>query len=85
MQFGVKIGSLFLVTVLVITFYAVIYNQFCNQSFSQALYTSALIQTMNGKNDDEDTTTRQKMLITSQSILAYMITSGLIIFSIHFL
>jgi hypothetical protein len=83
MQFGVKIGSLFFVTILVILFYALIYYQLCNQSFSQAIYTSALIQTLNGKNDDDDTTTRQKMIITSQSIIAYMITSGLIIFSIH--
>jgi hypothetical protein len=61
--------------------YSLIYWRSFKLGITDAIYTSALIQTLNGKGSLQILTNEQKWLVSSQSILAYFITSGLLIIS----
>ena len=78
---NLKIGSLFFLTITFIIIFSLIYWKFFELSFSGAIYNSALIQTLNGTNSQFEKSSREKMVVSCQSILAYMITSGLLIVS----
>ena len=82
MHVGFKLGGLLLVTMTLIFVFSVVYWKMTNKKFTEALYTSALIQTLNGKTDSNgEMKVSEKMAVSVQSILAYMITSGLLIVS----
>ena len=81
---GIKIGGLFMVTIIMIIIFTTIYCKILGKKLSQALYTATLIQTLNGKGADAHMTSTEQMIISTQSIIAYMITSGLLIVSISF-
>ena len=69
-----------------ILFLSLIYWYSFEKSYIEALYSAVLLQTLNGKGqinnkDGKNEGTREKMVNSIQSILAYMITSGLLIVS----
>ena len=83
---NIKLGSLFSITIFFIIIFALIYWKFFKRSFNNAMFNAVLIQTLNGKgssdnSENEPLTNREKTVIAFQSIIAYLITSGIIIIS----
>lgn len=78
---SVKLGSLFIITVVLIGVYTLIYSQIFKLSLTEAFYSSTLIQTLNGKGDLANVSDEHKWIIASQSFIGYMITSGILIIS----
>lgn len=82
---SLKIGGLFAVTLILIVLFSVIYWYGFKKSYTEALYSAVLLQTLNGKGSstikDDNEGAKEKMVNSVQSILAYMITSGLLIVS----
>lgn len=81
-SFSIKLGSMFIVTIIIAVIFAGIYSSISKLNFIDSMYKSFSIQTIGGnqldpKNDVE------KMLISLQSFIAFMIISGLIIISIE--
>lgn len=77
-----KLGQLFIVTAFCIIIFAKLYTICYKTSMFEALYISTRMQTLSGANvvpQDEF----QKISITLQSIIAYLITSGLIVVSVN--
>lgn len=75
------IVSLLSVTLLSIIFFAFIYQLYQKRGFINAFYTSAMIQTLVGI-QTEPTNNTEKIAMTLQSIISYLITAH-IIFSAH--
>jgi len=75
------IVSLLAVTFASILIFAFIYQQYQKKDFTHALYTSAMIQTLVGI-QTEPTNNVEKIAMTVQSIISYLITAH-IIFSAH--
>ena len=78
---SLKIGQLFIVTLFFIAIFAKVYNQVFKWSVKDSIYNSIRIQTLNGgtivaKTDLEN------FVISAQIIMAYLMTSGLIIVSL---
>jgi hypothetical protein len=74
-----KAGQLLLITIYCIFIFALLYRTLSSDiSVMNSLYTSTMIQTMNGGNV-ETATKREKLVMSLQSILAFFITSGIII------
>lgn len=81
-SFSIKLGSMFVVTIILAVIFAIIYSTISKLNFVDSLYKSFSIQTIGGnqldpKNDIE------KMCISLQSFIAFMVISGLIIISIE--
>ena len=79
-----KFGSLFTITLISIILFSMIYKIYFKMTITESVYTSTLIQTLNGKssNPDDKISNKQTLVISTQSFIAYLITSGLIIISI---
>jgi hypothetical protein len=76
-----KLGQLFMTTFFCIIMFAKIYSEISYMSLSDAMYISLRVQCLSGssilpKNKLE------KIIVATQSIIAYLITSGFLIFSI---
>ena len=78
---SIKLGDLFFVVVILAFIYAIIYWRVYDIRFHDAVYKSVSIQTLSG-NTKPPKTNGEKCLMVSQLLLAYLITSGLIIVSI---
>ena len=81
---SLKIGGLFIITIILIFIFSTIYFYAFKKRYSEALYNAVLLQTLNGKgtsNFSDDNESSERLVISIQSILAYMITSGLLIVS----
>lgn len=77
-----KLTQLFFVMTFCIIIFANAYRQFFNFKTEDALYMALRIQTMSGS-DIQPVSAEHKILISFQYILAYLVTSGLIILSIN--
>jgi DNA gyrase/topoisomerase IV subunit A len=76
---SLKAGQLLLITIYCIFIFALLYRTLSKSTtVMNSLYTSTMIQTMNGGNV-ETASKREKMVMSLQSILAFFITSGIII------
>lgn len=74
-----------IVSLLVVTFasllsFAIIYTYYQKQTFLHGLYTSAMIQTLVGVQDEPDSK-GEKFAMIIQSLISYLITAHVIIFS----
>ena len=78
-----KLSQLFFVMTFCIIIFGKAYANFFNVKIEDALYTALRIQTMNGGSIIASGM-EQKILMSFQYILAYLITSGLIIMSVNF-
>jgi hypothetical protein len=80
---SVKAGQLMLVTIYCIFIFALLYRTLTKSTtVMNSLYTSTMIQTMNGGNV-ETASRREKIVMSIQSIIAFFITSGIIIVVIN--
>ena len=79
---SIKIGDLFFVVIVIGFIYAIIYWRVFDTRFHDAIYKSVSIQTLSGNNSIPPKTTGEKFLMVSQLLIAYLITSGLIIVSV---
>ena len=82
MPVGFKLGQLFIVTVFCVLIFAKAYAKLFNISPQEALYISLRIQTLSGSNV-LPRNELQKVVVSFQSVIAYLITSGLIIVSVN--
>ena len=76
-----KLGQLFMITFFCITIFAKIYNEISDLSLSEAVYVSLRVQCLSGSSilpSDR----LEKIIISTQSLITYLITSGLVIFSL---
>lgn len=78
---SVKLGDLFFVVIFIAFAYSLIYWRVCKIRFHDAVYKSVSIQTLSG-NTIEPKTKGEKFIMVSQFLIAYLITSGLIIVSL---
>ena len=77
-----KAGQLLLITILCIYVYYTIYRRLCNRSAREALYMATLNQTLNG-GGITSTTELEQLIISSQCILAFFISTGIIIVTLN--
>ena len=77
-----KLTQLFFVMTFCIIIFGKAYANFFNIQIEEALYMSLRIQTMSGS-DINPVSPEHKILMSFQYILAYLVTSGLIILSIN--
>ncbi len=75
---SVKLGDLFFLVIFLAFVYSLIYWRVSNIRFHDAVYKSVSIQTLSGNAIDPDTA-GEKIIMVSQFLIAYLITSGLII------
>jgi len=78
-----KLGQLFTITLFCIVIFAKLYTICFEIDTYEALYISTRMQTLSGANvvpRDEF----QKISVTLQSVIVYLITSGLIVVSVNF-
>ena len=80
---SIQIGGIFFATVAVSIIFALIYYKLSNLTFINALYKSFSIQTIGG-NQIEPKNNAEKIAISIQSFIAFMIISGLIVISVNF-
>jgi hypothetical protein len=78
---SIKLGNLFFIVVICAFTYAIIYWRVYKLNLHDAIYKSVAIQTLSG-NTIEPVSTGQKFLIVSQFLIAYLLTTGLIVVSI---
>ena len=78
---SIKIGDLFFVVIFIAFVYSIIYWRFFKLRFHNAVYRSVSVQTLSGNTTDPKTAS-EKFVLVSQFLLAYLITSGLIIVSL---
>lgn len=81
MGFNIKFTELFTVTILLIILFAISYWYMFNLTFTDALYRSASIQSMGGNNIDPKTDP-EKIIVSTQTYIAFMILGGLITISV---
>jgi uncharacterized membrane protein len=74
------IQSLLLITLLSTIVFSFIYANFQEKGFLHGLYTSAMIQTLVGVQDDPESSYEKTAMIL-QSIISYLLTAHIIIFS----
>ena len=79
---GIKIGQLFITTIFFIAIFAKVYYKVFKWSFKDSLYNSIHIQTLTG-GTIQATTDLENFVISAQTIMAYLMTSGLIIVSLN--
>lgn len=79
---GVKLGQLFTVTIFFIAVFAKVYHKIFKWSYEDALYNSIHIQTLTGGGIKSDTSL-ENFVISAQTIISYLVTSGLIIVSLN--
>jgi hypothetical protein len=77
-----KLGQLFIVTAFCILIFARLYTICFDINIPEALYISSRMQTLSGANVVPQNEF-QKISVTIQSIVAYLITSGLLVISIN--
>ena len=79
---GIKIGQLFIVTLFFVGIFAKVYYNIFKRSFKDAVNNSIRVQTLTGGSIVVDSD-MENFVISAQTVLAYLITSGLIIVSIN--
>ena len=79
---SVKLGGVFAVTAGIALIFSVIYWKIFNTPYVNAIFNAISIQTIGG-NQLVPRTDAEKFMISTQFLLAYMITSGLIVITIH--
>lgn len=72
--------SLLLATFISTMVFAIIYLYYQNEGFLHSLYTSAMIQTLVGVQDEPDSR-GEKFAMIVQSLISYLITAHVIIFA----
>jgi len=77
-----KLTQLFFVMTFCIIIFGNAYSNFFKINIEQALYMSLRIQTMSG-GDIKPLSPEHQILMSFQYVLAYLVTSGLIIFSVN--
>jgi|APCry1669189034_1035192.scaffolds.fasta_scaffold133425_3 hypothetical protein len=77
---SVKAGQLLLITVFCIYVFYTIYIKLCKRGDFDAIYMATMNQTLNGGGITPRTTTEQ-MVVAVQCILAFFISTGLLIVS----
>lgn len=83
---SIKLGSLFIVVMSLIIIFSLIYWKYANLSIKEAVYNSIMTQTMTGSPvmvQDKEQKSKIQAVVSIQCILAYFITSGLLIISLH--
>lgn len=78
-----RLSDLFFTFVFCIIIFTNAYITFFKMSLEKALFSAVRIQTLTGASVMPEST-EHKILISLQSILAYLITSGLLIVSVNF-
>ena len=78
------VKTLFILTLISISFFTLIYRYIDDICWIDALYTSTMIQTLVGvqKHPEKDNT---KISMTVQSIISYLISAHIIILSVRYL
>lgn len=77
-----KLGQLFAVTIFSILIFAKLYTICFDIEMPEAIYISSRMQTLSGANV-VPRNEFQKISVTIQSIIAYLLTSGLIVVSVN--
>jgi hypothetical protein len=80
---NVRMSELFLTFLFCIIVFTNAYMNFFKMSFEKAAFSSIRIQTLSGSAVQPESQ-EHKLLISLQSVLAYLITSGLLILSVDF-
>lgn len=75
---SLKVGGLFSITIVLSFIFAALYSVISKLSISDSLYKSISIQTIGGNQLDPKNNS-EKLIISIQHFIAYMIFSGLII------
>lgn len=78
---SIKVGEMLSATILIALIFAVIYKMVSNVTFGNALYKSLSIQTLGGDKIAPKTAT-EKVVTTTQHLIAFMMLSGLVIISL---
>jgi len=78
---SIKLGAMFTVTVVLAIFFSILYHLLSDVPMGDALYKSVSIQTIGGDKMPAKNTT-EKVIISIQHLLAFMVFSGLVIISI---
>lgn len=79
---SVKAGQLFVVTIFCVYVFYNIYLNFCNRKNFDAIYLAVMNQTLNGGAIAPATDT-EKLILSTQCILAFFISTGLLIISFN--
>lgn len=79
-MFSFKLTQLFAVTLYSIFFFGLVYEYLFKLELMEAMYMSLRIQTLSGSYVVA-TTKEQKIFLSIQSLIAYLVTSGLIVAS----
>ena len=79
--FTIKLGAMFTVTLVLAFVFSVLYNRVSDIPYGEALYKSVSIQTIGGDKVPAKNTT-EKILTSTQHLMAFMILSGLVVVSI---
>ena len=78
-----RLSELFFTFLFCIIIFTNAYMNFFNMPFEKAAFSTIRIQTLSGSAVQPESQ-EHKILISLQSILAYLITSGLLILSVYF-
>jgi hypothetical protein len=81
LPFPVKIGGLFFIIMYVAVFFSIIYWKIFDKSYVDAFCNSLSIQTIGG-NRTPATTSAEKVVTATQSLIAFMLLNGMLVISL---